>query len=169
MSKGYTLIELLITMTIISLMAIMGIIAFQGYGRGTIFSQTSSEVEGAISQVGLLAKNPEQDAKSYCLIAGNNKITLYKGLDPECSKRLVKNEINLTNNIVITDGPENVAYHFLSCQILADTCYLKSEVDSLGLLNIKEKSFIFRITDGNNKNDFFFNINPFLVEVEQKG
>jgi len=166
MSRAYTIIELLITMTIVALMAILGIVAFQNYGKGAIFQQASSEIEGLVNQVGLLARNPESDAKSYCLIVGDDKLSIYKGYDIECKNRINVREITLLSGHLITDKTEEVANRYLRCELLADDCFLKQTDESFNFIKLSEKKFLFRFSDsGSNAKDFFVRTNPYLVEV----
>ncbi len=165
--KGYTLIELLITMTIIAVMAIFGIIAFQGYGKSTMFDQSGTEIQSLLQQVNLLAKNPEKDALSYCIVAQSGKITLYKGLDEQCAKRVAKTELQLESGQVITNQAELVANHFLVCEQLGSNCYLKSDENSQNKIAITKKTFFFQLSDnGGRKSDFYLSLNPFIITKE---
>ena len=154
-------------MTIVALMAILGIVAFQNYGKGSIFQQVSSEVESTVNQVGLLARNPENDAKSYCLLIANDKLTLYKGLDVECNTRTIVREVTLPSGDNIIDKTDENSSRFLRCEILADDCFVKQSDNSVSALKVIGKKFLFRLSNGGSGHkDYFVKTNPFLIEVE---
>jgi len=169
MRKAYTLIELLITMTITALMAIFGIAAFQNYGKTTVFEQKASEIEGLINQVEILAKNPSQSAKSYCLKISSDRFSLYRGLDQECKERALEREVLLSKNEAVVDETANVAYRFLICDLLGNDCYLKQADENFNKISIDKKTFFFKLEDSNGrKSNFYLSVNPFNLEVSEQ-
>lgn len=63
MSRGFTLIEILVSMSIVVLMLGVGIPAFQEFGKQAELNQSASEVQNAIFEARNLSLSPEADKK----------------------------------------------------------------------------------------------------------
>lgn len=62
---AFTIIELLITMSIIALMAVFVIPAFSNYGDKALFKQRTIEIQSMIEQTNIMSKNPEKGVTRY--------------------------------------------------------------------------------------------------------
>lgn len=67
MKKAFTLIELLITLAIITMVTVLGVPAFAKYGERSRFDQKISEIKFAMDEVHLRMLNPENGASTYGL------------------------------------------------------------------------------------------------------
>ena len=67
MKKAFTLIELLITLAIITMVTVLGVPAFAKYGERSRFDQKISEIKFAMDEVHLKMLNPENGVSTYGL------------------------------------------------------------------------------------------------------
>lgn len=76
MRRAYTLVELLVVMSIIGLLVAFGVPAFDRYGRISVYNQKRDEIKSVLDQVYLLARNPESiEIVSYkATISGNTMV-----------------------------------------------------------------------------------------------
>jgi prepilin-type N-terminal cleavage/methylation domain-containing protein len=74
--SAYTLVELLVVMSIIGLLVAFGVPAFDRYGRISVYNQKKDEIKSVLDQVYLLARNPESiEIVSYkATISGNTVV-----------------------------------------------------------------------------------------------
>ncbi len=165
---AYTLIELLISVTLMSLMAILGIIAFGSYGKSTVFSEKIVEVESLIKQLDIISKNPEKDAFSYCLFLDEKKsiVGIYKGLDRECKNRTSVREVSLNYDQKIINSGTMAKNNLLVCDILGTNCYMKENDDSLTKIQIVKNNYFFSILNAKHLSNFYLSAAPFMVEVK---
>ncbi|HOX41884.1 MAG TPA: prepilin-type N-terminal cleavage/methylation domain-containing protein [bacterium] len=77
--KAYSLIELLIVVSIIGMMAVFGIPSYQRYGKVSQFRDKTEEIKNLVERTYYLAKNPEgNDVTEYTLKIKTSNLTLYK-------------------------------------------------------------------------------------------
>ncbi|MEI6498693.1 MAG: hypothetical protein WCO23_01895, partial [bacterium] len=116
-----------------SLMALLGIMAFYSYGQNTVYDQKVVEIESIINQLNIVAKNPEKDASGYCLQIDSKKqkISLSKSIDLECRNTVQVREVVLSNDQKFTDNGKNIQDRLIYCGILADSCVIKNNVNDL--------------------------------------
>ena len=74
MKKGYTLMELLVVISIIAFMAIVSVPAFAQYGRSSDFKQKSDEVKMLMQRTYLLSRSPENTNIQYYRLRVDNQI-----------------------------------------------------------------------------------------------
>jgi len=64
---GFTLIELMITMAIIAMMALIAVPAFTRYEENATFDAKVDEIASAINQAAVSAQNPDQSTEMYLI------------------------------------------------------------------------------------------------------
>lgn len=168
MLKAYTLVELLISITLMSLMALLGIIAFNGYGKSTVYAQKVGEVESLVNQLSLVAKNPEKDALAYCVKVNTQtqKISLFKSIDIECRNTTSVREISLSYEQKFVSNGSSVQNNFLICDLLSKNCSMKKTDTDKDSTPVTKNNYLFSISDNARNSNFFVSNNPFLIEVK---
>lgn len=80
MKQGFTLIELIVTMSIIVLMALVAVPAFTKYEENASFNAKVAEIESAINQASVSALNAEQNIAYYAISTDTSlkKVSIYK-------------------------------------------------------------------------------------------
>ena len=63
-SRGFTLVELMVSISIVTVMMAVGLPAFQNYGRKAELNQAATDIQTAILQAHNLALAPESDKPS---------------------------------------------------------------------------------------------------------
>lgn len=65
MKRGFTLVELLVVLSVFAMMSAIGIPAFQRYGSNIALAQKAEEIKELIKQTYILSQNPNQEIASY--------------------------------------------------------------------------------------------------------
>ncbi len=114
MKQGFTLIELIVTMSIIVLMALIAVPAFTKYEENASFNAKVAEIESAINQVAIQAQNPEQEIKQYIINTADPKKIKFEKIDLN-SNLITEKEISMPLNITIENkqGPLNMPLSIL--------------------------------------------------------
>jgi prepilin-type N-terminal cleavage/methylation domain-containing protein len=83
MKKGYTLMELLVVISIIAFMAVVSVPAFAQYGRSSDFKQKSDEVKMLMERTYLLSRSPENTSvQAYRLSVIGQVFKLQRTITP---------------------------------------------------------------------------------------
>ena len=158
---GFTLIELIITVSIVVLMALVAVPTFSNYQKRSHFAQSTSEISDLINQYGLLAKNPELGVACYRMIDDSGSIIFSKY--PSCSSSdssIVDKNFNTEyfgddTNIDIVAG--------LRCESESGNCFFGNAAVGTGI-----KTKILTISDNRiqKKAEYWVIDQPFSVELK---
>ena len=127
--KAFTLIELMITMTIVAMMLVVAVPGFEKYGKKSEFKSRVAEVKALIDQAGVSAKNPEQNVERYVIRVDSSapkKVGLYKTNDDPSN--LIK-EVALPSDYTLTIQGNTYPYLVFNSQ-LDFTCQLQKDPTS---------------------------------------
>lgn len=153
---GFTMIELLVTVSIIVLMALVAVPTFSTYQKRSQFVQTTSEVSGLINQYGLLARNPELGATEYLVTAGISNIEFKKTIS---GATIVAKSYKLTD---FGDATTITMSHSLRCETKTGDCFLDDTT-----VTTETKTKILTITDSRISKlvEYWVTDKPFSVEL----
>lgn len=167
-SKAYTLIELLIVITIITMLTALGLPAFAKYQHVTEFTQKAEEVKGLFYTAHAKALTPDNTTiTSYQIHYNNssvpNKYSLVScsGAVSICDNQTVVNDVVLLKKQTIQQAPPAANGWFLSCNTLLSggkvTCTLNPGVSSI--------TFRDDNIDPSRIDKFIISLDPFRVDV----
>lgn len=130
--NGFTIIELIVTISIIVLMAVLAFPAFSKYQKKAELVQKAEELNGFINEMNVLVKNPEPGVDSYEMIIDPidtiKTINFKKNYLNKPSESLRDIEYNSPNLLIETDGFTTTS---ILCSVENSYCCLKNETKNI--------------------------------------
>lgn len=156
-ARGFTFIELLITLIIITMMALIVIPAFSKYGDRRAFDQKTTEIESALNEIYTDSINPAKGVDQYIVFADSdyNKITFF-------SDNVETKSITMPSSYSINLSPGDNKY--LVCDTAGKVCCLNTTTTTCS--SVASGNY-FTLTDDTISKTATFNIqgNPFRVQI----
>lgn len=133
--KAFTLIEILVTLSIIVVMVVVAVPSFEKYGKKTQFKQKMNELNSVINSTYLNAKNPSPANSKYVLDAGvANGTSLYAYGDKDTNKQ----EINIKANGVI----DSLTTRYLICYNKEGFCQLDGSENPSAVSKLTDQEWL---------------------------
>ncbi|MCL5410330.1 MAG: prepilin-type N-terminal cleavage/methylation domain-containing protein [Patescibacteria group bacterium] len=105
--KAFTLIELMITMTIIAMMLVVAVPGFEKYGKKSSLKLKAAEIGALINQASTMAKNPEQNISRYLIKVDSSAKTVGLYRADDSTSNLIKEIAVPTDYTLAIQGNSN--------------------------------------------------------------
>lgn len=146
MKKAFTLIEIVITVSIIALLAIVAIPNLQDYKQKTDYQSKQNEIEVLVNDLQAMSKNAEQGYTIYSLtISSDKKVALNKKIDAAGAPFEMESVAPSKNQ---TFEPQN-EFDEIYCIVPGNVCRMKKTLGAEITLSTANGIQFLTITDSN--------------------
>jgi prepilin-type N-terminal cleavage/methylation domain-containing protein len=168
MKKAFTLIEIIITVSIIVLLTLVAIPNIQGYKQKADYQSKQDEIEALVNDLQAMSKNAEQGYTKYGLTISSNKVALYK-TDQVGSSQEMGSAVPAVNQVFVAQNGIFEIY----CNVPGDKCYKRTKNDTVRMGNeIDSTTQFLQIIDNNftpaKITKFYITVNPIRVIISHE-